>query len=122
VIVRGVHAGSRGRTLRQLMNAQARFYVEQEDNANLQVTVNAGTGCDAIEGDFKQLVCGTPVMVFSDYHDNNACVQLDAYQKTFAIGGETSFSERWYNCAGWPQHWSNQGQKTYPSNFRAYVR
>jgi hypothetical protein len=42
--------------------------------------------------------------------------------QTFAIGGETSCSEHWYTCAGWPQHWSNQGQRSYPSTFRASVR
>ena len=122
IIIHGVHVASRGRTLKGLMDAPGAFFGEAEDNSNLDVVVNAAAGCDALQYDFYAIVCGTNVMTFSDYQDNSACIDPGAYQETFAIGGETSYSEHWYNCAGWPQQYDNQGFPSYPTNFRAFVR
>jgi len=49
-------------------------------------------------------------------------VYCESVGHKFALGGETSYSERWYNCAGWPQHHINQGVVEMPSHFRFFFR
>ncbi len=123
VIVRGVHIDSRGRTLRALMDAPGRYFMEAEDNSNIELTANAaGDPCDVLRRGFKLMVCDTNVLTFSDVNDNTACTEQESVGHKFAIGGEVSYTEHWYNCAGWPQHAINQGVSEMPRNFRFFVR
>jgi hypothetical protein len=124
VIIDGVHAASRDRTLHELMNVastSAKYFGEAENNSNLIVSFNSAASCP-IAGDFGQIICGNNVFAFSDYNDNTACIDDRAVGETFAIGGEVSYTDHWYNCAGWPQQTVNQMVRVFPRNFRAYVR
>lgn len=127
VIISQVHAMTRGRTVRALFTGGP-YYLEEEDNSNLTVRLNDGASCSSVfPADMAALVCtsceagascNAPVLVFGD--DDPGCVTDDPF--VFAIGGATSHSVAWGNCAGWPQVPSIGTNEYYFTNFRVWIR
>jgi hypothetical protein len=105
-----------------------RFFLEQEDNANVFVTSDAPLGCNSLPDDMRTMlcndcdaaVCGTAVVTFGDRGDESTCAEVQ--NTVFAIGGSYSYTTLWPNCAGWPQAPNSSGHHHYPSNFRIWVR
>lgn len=123
VVITAVHTLTRGHTVRELF-ATGPHYLEQENNSNLLARISGGRTCnDALPGDIGQLVCNSctgsgctaAVLVFGDI--DPGCDQT----ATFAIGGATSYTTAWGNCAGWPQN-PNISANHYPDHFRVWVR
>jgi hypothetical protein len=116
-IVTAVQAGSRGKTLKSLFTNGPNFF-EKEDNSNLElVSANPDyCGIDDIEGNTRNMLCGTPVLTFADHV--TSCPFPDA---THAIGIRKSYTEDWANCAGWPSQ-PNLGANWALDNVRAWVR
>jgi hypothetical protein len=132
VLVLGVHAATRGHTLREMFNGGP-YFLERGDNSNVTVTATNGAPCEqALPRDFATLlcqtcsdatqVCGAPIITFGDA--DSACVSPPP---VFAIGASRSESEAWTNCAGWPQAAQLNDPDLgaidfYPTNIRIWIR
>jgi hypothetical protein len=125
VVVAGVEARTRGKTVRELFTGGP-YYLEKEDNSNLTVRLSGnGTCSETLPADVGTLVCcsaGTtcagPVITFGDA--DPGCVDNPMF--AFAIGGSQSYTAAWDNCAGWPQTPNIGDFNYYPDNFRVWVR
>lgn len=125
VIIKGVHAATRGKTVRTLFNGGPN-YLEKEDNSNLTVRLSGSAACGtALPQDMATAVCttcaggvacGTPVLVFDD--TDPGC----GTARSFAIGAAESYTAAWANCAGWPEAPDVGGINYYPNNFRIWIR
>ncbi len=113
-IITGVQTKTRGRTLRDLFTTGPN-YLEAEDNSNL--VLKSSIECQFSPTDLSPLFCDTPVIVFGDR--DTSC---NPASPTFAIGGARSHSQRWDNCAGWPQATVVVGAQHFPNNFRVWIR
>jgi Fibrinogen beta and gamma chains, C-terminal globular domain len=113
-IITGVHTKTRGRTLRDLFTTGPN-YLEAEDNSNL--VLKSSIECQFSPTDLSPLFCDTPVIVFGDR--DTSC---NPGSPTFAIGGARSHSQRWDNCAGWPQATVVAGVQHLPNNIRVWIR
>jgi hypothetical protein len=125
-VVTGVHAMSRGKTMRTLFTTGPN-YVEAEDNSNLAVRMRNGVDCEALPQDLAAAVCRgcdtagckEPVLVFGDGDGDPAC--SDTVPR-FALGAAKDYATPWNNCAGWPQHPEYTGMSFYPLFVRVWVR
>jgi len=125
-LIRGVHPGARDKTIRELFTT-GHFFIEQEDNSNVTVSVPTGVSCsESLPQDLAEVLCqncatgqscSAPVMVFGD---NDPGCLMESYR--FAIGAAFSYSQPWDNCAGWPQEPGYGGGDYYPTNVRVWVR
>ena len=125
VVITGVASASRGKTVRTLINTGP-SYLEKEDNSNLVVRLSGNASCDeTLPSDMAALVCSScaagaacdaPVLVFGD--SDPGCADPPFH---FALGGATSYSVPWGNCAGWPQQPAIDIQY-YPNNLRIWIR
>jgi hypothetical protein len=125
IVITGVAAASRGKTVRTLIDTGP-SYLEKEDNSNLLVRPNGNASCaETLPTDMAALACTSctpgvaceaPVLVFGD--SDPGCVDTPF---KFAIGGASSYSVPWGNCAGWPQQTAIDN-RYYPSNFRIWIR
>jgi hypothetical protein len=121
-VITGVHAQTRGRTVRDLFNSGPN-YLEAEDNSNLVLRSSIECGfspldlsplfCTACNG---VGACAAPVIVFGDHDPSCGATQ------PFAISGAQSYTQPWDNCAGWPQAPVADGQRHFPDNFRVWIR
>lgn len=114
-IVSDVDQTSVGKTMQQVFTVGPNFF-EAEDNQNLELTLFEPETCDTLPGMMKEVLCGTPVLVFADRIWG--CPFPDV---TYAIGISTTYTEAWGNCAGWPGE-PNFGDNWLPDNFRVWVR
>jgi hypothetical protein len=121
-VITGIHAQTRGRTVRDLFNSGPN-YLEAEDNSNL--LLRSSIECNFSPLDLSPLfctscngvgACAAPVIVFGDHDPSCGTTQ------PFAISGAQSYSEPWDNCAGWPQAPVAGGQRHFPDNFRVWIR
>jgi hypothetical protein len=127
VIVTGVHAMSRGKTLRTLFTTGPN-YLEAENNSNLAVRMRDGADCNTLPKDFASAACQScatagckvPVLVFGD-GDADAGCGVAAISR-FAIGAADGYATPWNNCAGWPQHPAYSDTSFYPPYVRVWVR
>jgi hypothetical protein len=127
LIVTGVHAMSRGKTLRTLFTTGPN-YLEAENNSNLAVRMRDGADCNTLPQDFASAVCQScdtasckkPVLVFGDGDAADECSA--AAGAHFAIGAANDYATPWHNCAGWPQHTAYSQTSFYPSYVRVWVR
>jgi hypothetical protein len=127
VIVTGVHAMSRGKTIRTLFTTGPN-YVEAENNSNVAVRMRDGAECSTLPTDMAKLVCEkcdtadckVPVMVFGDA-DGAAGCRTGAVPH-LAIGAATDHDTSWNNCAGWPQDPNYAGDDFYPDYVRVWIR
>jgi hypothetical protein len=114
-IVTDVAATSVGKTMQEIFTVGPNFF-EAEDNQNLDLTIFEPADCESLPGMMKEVLCGTPVLVFAD--TIWGCPFPDV---TYAIGISTTYTEAWGNCAGWPGN-PNYGDNWLPDNFRVWVR
>jgi hypothetical protein len=120
VVITGVHPATAGKTVRQLFVGPGPFYAEKEDNSNVQtIFPNAGS-CSTLPQDFAAMVCGTFVITFSD--PGWTTTTCNEGGTTLTVGGSTSYTQVWYNCAGWPENPNDMGFDYYPDNMRFWVR
>jgi hypothetical protein len=127
VIVTGVHAMSRGKTLRTLFTTGPN-YIDAEDNSNVAVRMMGGAECTSLPADMAHLVCDTcttadckvPVMAFGDNDSAAGCRETGVPR--FAIGGSRDYATAWTNCAGWPQDPNANGTDFYPDYVRVWIR
>lgn len=127
LIVTGVHAMSRGKTLRTLFTTGPN-YVEAEDNSNVAVRMRDGSDCSTLPTDMATIACEkcdtagckVPVMVFGD-GDAAAGCRTTAVPR-FALGAATDQATGWANCAGWPQDPNYADFDFYPDYVRVWVR
>lgn len=127
LIVTGVHAMSRGKTLRTLFTTGPNF-VEAEDNSNLAVRMRDGAECSTLPADLAKVACQkcasagckVPVIVFGDGDAESGCHASGVPR--FAIGAATDYSTPWSNCAGWPQDPDHGAFDFYPDYVRVWVR
>jgi hypothetical protein len=127
VVISGVEARTRGKTVRALFTTGP-YYLEKQDNSNLSVRLGSdGTCNELLAGDIGALVCNTcaagtscaaPVLTFGDA--DPGCVDDATF--AFAVGGSESYTVPWGNCAGWPQQPNPSNVNHYPDNFRVWVR
>ncbi len=126
VVVSGVDTPTRGHTLRELFNGGP-YYLDLNDNSNVEVNLSGTASCDdTMHTDLQNLVCDSctgaacqaAVLVFGDA--DSGCESTSGVR--FAIGGATSRTQGWTNCAGWPQAAALGGITYYPSHFRLWVR
>lgn len=128
IIVSGVHAMSRGKTLRTLFTTGP-HYLDTEDNSNVAVRMIGGAACSTLPTDFADLVCEdcttpdctAPVLVFGDFDSAASCRAVGAAVPKFAIGGAYAYDKPWTNCAGWPQD-PNRAADFYPDYVRVWIR
>jgi hypothetical protein len=126
LVVTGVHAMSRGKTMRTLFTTGPN-YVEAENNSNLAVRMRNGVDCESLPQDFASAACRScdtagckqPVLVFGDDDGDPAC---NATVPRFALGAAKDYAMPWNNCAGWPQHPAYSGTSFYPLFVRVWVR
>jgi hypothetical protein len=128
VIVVGVEARTRGKTVRELFTGGGPYYLEKEDNSNLSVQLSGARTCgETLPPDMASLVCNScaagtacdgPVIVFGD--TDPGCEEDPML--AFAIGGAESYTAAWGNCAGWPQAPNPGDVNYYPDNFRVWLR
>ena len=127
VVVNGVHAMSRGKTLRTLFTTGPNF-VEAENNSNVVVRMIGGAECASLPVDMAKLVCEVcvtagctvPVMVFGDGDSAEGCRTGPAPR--FAIGAANGYANPWANCAGWPQDPNFNASDFYPDYVRLWIR
>lgn len=127
LIVTGVHAQSRGKTLRTLFTTGPN-YVEAENNSNLAVRLRDGADCETLPTDLAKIACQkcdtadckAPIIVFGDGDAAPAC-RAGAVPR-FAIGAANDYATAWSNCAGWPQDPDYSGFDFYPDYVRIWVR
>jgi hypothetical protein len=127
LIVTGVHAQSRGKTLRTLFTTGPN-YVEAENNSNLAVRMRDGADCETLPADMVKIACQkcdtpgckAPIIVFGDA-DGDAGCRTGAAPR-LAIGAATDYTTGWNNCAGWPQDPDYSGFDFYPDYVRVWVR
>jgi hypothetical protein len=127
VIVNGVHALSRGKTLRTLFTTGPN-YVEAEDNSNLSVRMIGGAACETLPADMAGLVCSecatvgckVPVLVFGDADGAAGC--RAGTVPRLAIGAAYDYAMAWNNCAGWPQDPNYAAFDFYPDYIRVWIR
>jgi hypothetical protein len=127
VIVTGVHAQSRGKTLRTLFTTGPNF-VEAENNSNVAVRMRDGADCNTLPTDMAKLVCNScdtagctvPVMVFGDADGDPTC--RTGAVPHLAIGAANDYATAWNNCAGWPQDPDYAGFDFYPNYVRVWIR
>jgi hypothetical protein len=126
VVVDGIGAAGRGKTLQELFTTGPHF-LDVDDNSNVTVRVHSGAACaDALPYELGNVLCnpcrrgtdcGSSVLVFGD--SDSICA---AEAVTFAIGAALSQAEAWGQCAGWPQA-PNYGDYNFmPDNFRIWLR
>ena len=114
--VTGVDPDTAGQTVRELFTTPGPWYVDAEDNGNVDVEFSgpmANTTC-ASQGwwpDFRGTICDTPVLTF---YDADGCNMYGDFQ----IGSSTSYTQAHANCAGW---FDNPGM-AWPRSFRVWVR
>jgi len=127
IIVTGVQAMSRAKTLRTLFTTGPN-YVDAEDNSNVAVRMMGGAECTTLPADLAGLVCSecatadckVPVMVFGDGDSAAGCRTTPVPR--FAIGGAYDYATAWSNCAGWPQDPNYVGTDFYPDYVRVWIR
>ena len=126
LIVTGVHAPSRGKTLRTLFTTGP-HYVEAENNSNLAVRMRNGAACETLPTDLAKIACKceaascqAAVMVFGD-SDGDAGCRTGAVPR-LAIGAASDYETGWNNCAGWPQAPNYSDVDFYPDYVRIWVR
>jgi hypothetical protein len=126
VIVTGVHAMSRGKTLRTLFTTGPN-YVDLPDNSNVAVRMIGGAECSTLPADMAALVCPcstadckSSVMVFGDNDSAAGCRTTPAPR--FAIGAAYDYMTSWGNCAGWPQDPNYVNADFYPDYIRVWLR
>jgi hypothetical protein len=113
-IVIGIHAATRGKTLRTVMTTGP-FYVEAENNSN--VSLQPSDGCTTLPFiDMRDMLCGTRVLTFTDATGTQCGISA-----VHAIGGSESYTALWDNCAGWPKVTKPRGNY-YPDNVRIWTR
>jgi hypothetical protein len=128
IIVSGVHAMSRGKTLRTLFTTGPN-YIDAEDNSNVAVRMIGGADCSTLPVDMARLVCDecslagckVAVLVFGDFDSAAGCREAGAPVPKFAIGGANAYDSPWTNCAGWPQD-PNRAGDFYPDYVRVWIR
>jgi hypothetical protein len=127
LIVTGVHAMSRGKTLRTLFTTGPNF-VETEDNSNLAVRMRDGAECSTLPADLVKLACDrctaaackVPIIVFGDGDAESGCHAAGVPR--FAIGAASDYATPWSNCAGWPQDPNHGDFDFYPDYVRVWIR
>lgn len=127
LIVTGVHAMSRNKTLRTLFTSGPN-YVEAENNSNLAVRMRDGAECSTLPIDLVRIACEScdtagckvPVIVFGD-GDGDVTCRVGTVPR-LAIGASSDYVTAWNNCAGWPQDPNYAGSDFYPDYVRVWVR
>jgi hypothetical protein len=127
LIVTGVHAQSRGKTLRTLFTTGPN-YVEAENNSNLAVRMRDGAECETLPTDLAKIACQkcdtadckVPVIVFGDADAAPGCRTTPVPH--LAIGAATDYATSWSNCAGWPQDPDYADFDFYPDYVRVWIR
>jgi hypothetical protein len=113
-IITGVHEGSRGYTVRELMASDLPSYLDADDNSNVETIMPRGAACSTLPwGDWKRLVCDTRVITLAD--------KLACNNGTAAIGGSLSSELPWDNCEGWPANTEPDGAQ-FPNYVRFWIR
>ncbi|HEY8943779.1 MAG TPA: fibrinogen-like YCDxxxxGGGW domain-containing protein, partial [Polyangiaceae bacterium] len=129
VLISGVHAMTRGKTVRALFTSGPNF-LEAENNSNLVVRMSGNADCaSTLPRDFAALVCETcntagckvPAIVFGDTDSATEC-RPGSPVPHFAIGANYDYVTAWNNCAGWPQDPNYVATDFYPDHFRVWIR
>jgi hypothetical protein len=119
--VTGIDPALVGGVLGGVFDDGTHYYVEADDNANVENVFTGAHTCDVGGLPFSEwfaIVCGSPVIELNDFgSSDSSCPGRD-----FLLGRAASRLAPWDNCAGWPSDVVHAGITYYPAFLRIWTR